>query len=46
MKQVLLNLVTNGLDSLDAGGRVTVDVVDTHDGAAPRIVVRKTTAAA
>jgi signal transduction histidine kinase len=26
MKQVVLNLVTNGLESLDLGGRVTVDV--------------------
>jgi signal transduction histidine kinase len=24
MKQVVLNLITNGLDSLDAGGKVTV----------------------
>jgi two-component system NtrC family sensor kinase len=26
MKQVVLNLVTNGLESLDAGGRVTVTI--------------------
>lgn len=26
MKQVILNLITNGLDSLDEGGRVTVEV--------------------
>lgn len=41
MKQVLLNLVTNGLDSLDAGGRVTVEVgtVLTSDGPRARIAV-------
>ena len=38
MKQVLLNLVTNGLDSLEAGGRVTVEVE--RDGANARVVVR------
>lgn len=42
MKQVLLNLVTNGLDSLDAGGRVTVDVGTAlmTDGRHARIAVR------
>ncbi|QDV75028.1 sensor histidine kinase [Botrimarina mediterranea] len=42
MKQVLLNLVTNGLDSLEAGGRVTVEI-DTAlmtDGRHARIAVR------
>jgi signal transduction histidine kinase len=37
MKQVVLNLVTNGLDSLDPGGRVTVRV-EPH-GAGSRVVV-------
>ncbi|TWT31232.1 Sensor protein ZraS [Posidoniimonas corsicana] len=37
MKQVILNLVTNGLDSLDPGGRVTVGV-EPHAGGA-RVVV-------
>lgn len=37
MKQVVLNLVTNGLDSLDPGGTVTVSVRP-HEGGA-RIVV-------
>ncbi|WP_197526190.1 sensor histidine kinase [Botrimarina colliarenosi] len=42
MKQVLLNLVTNGLDSLEAGGRVTVDVaaINASEGQRARIVVR------
>lgn len=42
MKQVLLNLVTNGLDSLDIGGRVTVDVGTAlmTDGRHARIAVR------
>jgi signal transduction histidine kinase len=41
MKQVLLNLVTNGLDSLDADGRVTVRVERVGSAARPqaRIVV-------
>lgn len=33
LKQVVLNLITNGLDSLDPGGTVTVSV-DRHDGKA------------
>jgi two-component system NtrC family sensor kinase len=33
MKQVVLNLVTNGLESLDAGGRVTVSI-ERHGSAA------------
>lgn len=37
MKQVVLNLVTNGLDSLDAGGRVTVQVSPHQTGA--RVIV-------
>jgi two-component system NtrC family sensor kinase len=37
MKQVVLNLVTNGLESLDAGGRVTVSV-ERH-GASARIII-------
>ncbi|TWT86928.1 Sporulation kinase D [Pseudobythopirellula maris] len=37
MKQVILNLITNGLDSLDAGGRVSV-AVDTL-GERARVVV-------
>lgn len=37
MKQVFLNLVTNGLDSLDPGGRVTVGVEPYAGGA--RVVV-------
>lgn len=42
MKQVLLNLVTNGLDSLDEGGRVTIEVgrVPTPEGERARVVVR------
>ena len=40
IKQVVLNLITNGLDSLDAGGTVTV-AVERHAGMA-RIVVRDT----
>ncbi|MEQ8846735.1 HAMP domain-containing sensor histidine kinase [Botrimarina sp.] len=42
MKQVILNLVTNGLDSLDTDGRVTVAVEQVPRGAAAkaRIVVR------
>jgi signal transduction histidine kinase len=42
MKQVLLNLVTNGLDSLDAGGRVTVEIGTalTTEGRRARIAVR------
>lgn len=42
MKQVLLNLVTNGLDSLDEGGRVTILVgrAATPEGDRARIVVR------
>lgn len=41
MKQVLLNLVTNGLDSLDADGRVTIRVghTATPEGDRVRIVV-------
>lgn len=41
MKQVLLNLVTNGLDSLDEGGRVTIEVgrQATPEGDRARIVV-------
>lgn len=38
MKQVVLNLVTNGLDSLEPGGRVTVSV--DRAGASARVVVR------
>ncbi|MEX2093373.1 MAG: HAMP domain-containing sensor histidine kinase [Pirellulales bacterium] len=37
MKQVVLNLITNGLDSLDSGGKVTVSV--TASGANAEIVV-------
>ena len=37
MKQVVLNLITNGLDSLDPGGKVTVSV--TASGANAEIVV-------
>jgi signal transduction histidine kinase len=37
MKQVVLNLVTNGLESLDPGGTVRVAVDRTHDAA--RIVI-------
>ncbi len=37
MKQVVLNLVTNGLDSLDVGGEVTIAVEKHQQGA--RIVV-------
>lgn len=42
MKQVVLNLVTNGLDSLDPGGRVTVRVarVAGPAGAVARVVVQ------
>lgn len=41
MKQVLLNLVTNGLDSLDTNGRVTIRVgrIATAEGQNARIVV-------
>lgn len=38
MKQVVLNLITNGLDSLDAGGQVTVSIERT--GADAQIIVR------
>ncbi len=38
MKQVVLNLITNGLDSLDAGGQVTVSIE--RVGTDARIVVR------
>lgn len=38
MKQVVLNLITNGLDSLDEGGEVTVAV--DREGGEARIVVR------
>ena len=37
MKQVVLNLITNGLDSLDRGGKVTVSVA--AHGANAEIVV-------
>lgn len=37
MKQVILNLITNGLDSLDPGGAVTVSITSNRDEA--RIVV-------
>lgn len=37
MKQVILNLITNGLDSLDPGGLVTVSIVSDRQDA--RIVV-------
>ncbi|MEM6655081.1 MAG: ATP-binding protein, partial [Planctomycetota bacterium] len=40
MKQVVLNLITNGLDSLEPGGSVTVSVE--RSGAAARIVVEDT----
>lgn len=44
MKQVLLNLVTNGLDSLDAEGRVTISIgmADTAEGRRAQVVVRDT----
>ncbi|MEM9186915.1 MAG: HAMP domain-containing sensor histidine kinase [Planctomycetota bacterium] len=38
MKQVVLNLITNGLDSLDPGGEVIVELG--RDGAAALLVVR------
>lgn len=38
MKQVLLNLITNGLDSVDAGGKVSVLI--NREGNQARIVVR------
>lgn len=44
MKQVLLNLVTNGLDSLETGGRVTITIgkSDTPEGPRAQVVVRDT----
>jgi signal transduction histidine kinase len=33
IKQVVLNLITNGLDSLDAGGTVVLDLRKTSDSA-------------
>ncbi len=37
LKQVVLNLITNGLDSLDAGGKVTIKV--DRKGTSARIIV-------
>lgn len=37
MKQVVLNLITNGLDSVDSGGTVTINVLS-HNGEAKIVV--------
>ncbi len=44
MKQVVLNLMTNGLDSLDAGGQVTVSI-DREGNAGPHCRAPTTAAA-